>query len=96
MSNKRGIIGECMMDFEKLREMAELTIKGIEKKQDEEDKDTKYIRNERNFGTFQRSFTLSTQVQSDKVKATYNDGILTITIPKKEEVKPKEIPITIE
>jgi len=67
-----------------------LTIKG-EKKED----DHNYHRVERRYGTFQRSFTLPTQIQGNKVKAAYRDGVLTITMPKKEEVKPKEIPITV-
>jgi len=71
-----------------------LTIKG-EKKEEKKEEDHNYHRVERRYGTFQRSFTLPTQVESDKVKAAYKDGVLTITLPKKEEVKPKEIPISV-
>jgi len=72
-----------------------LTMKG-EKKQEKEEKDANYHRIERSYGSFCRSFTLPTSVKTDKIKATYKDGILTITLPKTEEVKPKEIPISIE
>jgi HSP20 family protein len=71
-----------------------LTIKG-EKKEEKKEDDHNYHRVERRYGTFQRSFTLPTQIQGSKVKAAYKDGVLTITMPKKEEVKPKEIPITV-
>jgi HSP20 family protein len=72
-----------------------LTLSG-EKKQENEEKNANYHRIERTYGSFRRSFTLPTPVESDKVKATYKDGILRITLPKTEEVKAKEIPISIE
>jgi len=71
-----------------------LTIKG-EKKEEKKEENHNYHRIERRFGTFQRSFTLPTQIEEKKVKASYKDGILTISMPKKEEAKPKEIPITV-
>ncbi len=72
-----------------------ITLKG-EKKQEKEQKDANYHRIERSYGSFCRSFTLPTAVKADKIKATYQDGILNVTLPKTEEVKPKEIPISIE
>jgi len=72
-----------------------LTLSG-EKKQEKEEKDANYHRMERSYGSFSRSFTLPTTVQADRVKAAYKDGILRITLPKSEEVKPKQIPITVE
>jgi HSP20 family protein len=72
-----------------------LTLSG-EKKEEKEEKDANYHRMERSYGSFSRSFTLPTTVQADKVKAAYKDGILRITLPKSEEVKPKQIPITVE
>lgn len=72
-----------------------LTIKG-EKKGAEKESEGNYHRNERRFGTFQRSFTLGTQIETDKVKASCKDGLLVIEMPKKEEVKPREIPISIK
>jgi HSP20 family protein len=72
-----------------------LTLKG-EKKQEKEEKDKNYHRIERNYGSFCRSFQLPTSVKSDKVKASYKDGVLSVTLPKTEDVKPKEIPISID
>ena len=72
-----------------------LTLKG-EKKQEKEEKDKNYHRIERSYGSFCRSFQLPTSVKTDKIKASYKDGVLNVTLPKTEEVKPKEIPINIE
>jgi HSP20 family protein len=72
-----------------------LTLSG-ERKQEKEEKNANYHRIERSYGSFSRSFTLPTPVQSDKVKAIYKNGMLRITLPKTEEVKPKEIPISLE
>ena len=52
-------------------------------------------RSERYVGTFRRSITLPTRVDSDKVSATYKDGILTITLPKSEEAMPKQIQVSV-
>jgi HSP20 family protein len=52
-----------------------------------------YVHLERPYGTFQRSFNLSVPVQSDGVRADYKDGVLTITLPKQEAVKPRKIQI---
>jgi HSP20 family protein len=52
-----------------------------------------YIHLERPFGTFQRTFNLSVPVQSDKVNASYKEGVLTVTLPKQEAVKPRKIQI---
>ncbi|MGB2989293.1 MAG: Hsp20/alpha crystallin family protein [Candidatus Zixiibacteriota bacterium] len=71
-----------------------LTLKG-EKKQEKEEKETDYHRIERSYGSFCRSFQLPTTVRADKIKANYKDGVLSIILPKTEEVKPKEIPIGI-
>lgn len=71
-----------------------LTIKG-EKKQEKEEKDASFHRTERVYGSFERSFTLPSGVKSDKIDATYKDGVLTITLPKVEEAKPKEIEVKV-
>lgn len=71
-----------------------LSIKG-ERKFLQEDK-KKYIRVERPYGPFQRSFSIGVPVQPDKIKATYKDGVLEIVIPKAEEIKPKKIQINAE
>ena len=71
-----------------------LTIKG-EKKQEKEEKDTSFHRLERSYGFFTRSFSLPTTVQADKIRASYDKGVLRVELPKAEEVKPKEIPISV-
>jgi len=72
-----------------------LTIKG-ERKFEDEDKKDDYVRVERFYGRFQRSFTIGIPVKSDEVKAAYKDGILEVTIPKAEEVKPKKVDVAVE
>ncbi len=67
-----------------------LSVSG-ERKSDETFKDAEVYREERFFGRFQRTVSLPTPVTSDKVKAQYLDGILTVTLPKAEEAKPKQI-----
>ena len=52
-----------------------------------------YVHLERPYGTFQRSFNLSVPVQPDGVRADYKDGVLTVTLPKQEAVKPRKIQI---
>ena len=71
-----------------------LTIRG-ERKFDAEHKD-QYLRIERPYGQFQRSFSIGVPVQPDKIKASYKDGILEIVVPKAEEVTPKKIEINAE
>jgi HSP20 family protein len=72
-----------------------LTLKG-EKKDEKEIKKENYHRIERSYGSFQRSVSIPAGVQADKAKAIYKDGVLTITIPKAEETKPKSIKINVE
>ncbi len=72
-----------------------LTIRG-EKKQEKEEKNENYHRVERAYGMFQRSFTLPTTVDPKKIKATFKDGVLKIKLPKTEEARMKEIPISVE
>lgn len=71
-----------------------LTIKG-EKKEEKEEKDLNLHRVERTFGTFERAFSLPANVKSDKIDASFKDGILTVTLPKVEEAKPKEIEVKV-
>lgn len=71
-----------------------LTLKG-EKKREQEVENTNYHLSERCFGGFERSFTLPTNIQNDKVTATYKNGILNVTLPKAEEAKPKEISVKV-
>ena len=72
----------------------ELSISG-ERVQEEESKDTKWHRVERTFGRYFRSFTLPKEIKEEKIKAEIKEGQLTITIPKADEVKPKEIEISL-
>jgi HSP20 family protein len=72
-----------------------LTIKG-EKKQEKEEKEANYHLVERSYGAFVRSVRLPREVQSDKISASYKDGILKIALPKSEEAKKKEIKIKVE
>jgi len=72
-----------------------LMIKG-EKKQEKEEKEENYHLTERRYGTFIRSILLPQEVESDKIRASYKDGILKITLPKSEEAKKNEIKIKVE
>lgn len=69
-----------------------LTLKG-ERSSESEVKDDNYYRRERFFGKFERAFTLPADVDPDKIKADYKDGVLKIDIPKPEEKKPRQITI---
>ncbi len=72
-----------------------LVIKG-EKKKDAEVKEDDYYRVERYYGSFYRALPLPAEVDADKVEATYEDGVLTLNLPKKEEAKPKQIRIEVK
>jgi len=69
-----------------------LTIKG-ERRLEKEDKKENYHRIERQFGSFSRSLNLGEKVKADGIEAAYKDGILTVTLPKAEESKPKKIEV---
>ena len=72
-----------------------LTING-ETKSEEQFEEGSYIRKERRFGSFQRAFSLPTSVASDKAKAEFEHGVLTLTLPKAETAKPKSIKVTMK
>ena len=72
-----------------------LTIRG-EKKKEAEKKGENFHRVERASGSFQRSFTMPVSVRSDKIEATYDNGVLSITLPKAEEAKPEEIEVKVK
>jgi HSP20 family protein len=64
---------------------------------EQEEKDEIYTRREFGYSSFKRTFTLPDSIESDKVKASYEDGILMVTLPKREEAKqkpPKRIEIS--
>ena len=72
-----------------------LTIKG-EKKKEEEIKEENYYRAERSYGSFVRTLELPKDVHTDKVKATFNNGILEVRLPKTEEAKAKEVKVKVD
>ena len=69
-----------------------LTLKG-ERTYENEVKEDKYTLRERAYGTFQRSFTLPAETDSEKIKAAYKDGVLKLNIPKPASSRPKQITI---
>ena len=69
-----------------------LTIRG-EKKQQAEEKNERVHRYERSYGSFERSFTLPSTVDPEKIVAKYEHGVLTVSIPKAERARPREIPV---
>jgi HSP20 family protein len=72
-----------------------LTIRG-ETKSQEEVEEGNYVRREIRYGSFSRSVHIPTRVEADQADADYTDGILTLTLPKAEAVKPKAIKVTIK
>ena len=71
------------------------TLIGERKSEDEEKRDG-YQRLERAYGSFARAFSLPDSVDSEKVLAEYRDGLLTVTLPKREESKPKKVKISVQ
>lgn len=71
-----------------------LTISG-ERKEEKEEKGKNFVKKEKTFGSFMRSFSLPHSVDSKGIKAAYKEGVLNITVPKSEESKPKEIKIEV-
>jgi HSP20 family protein len=69
-----------------------LTIEG-EHKEEKEVKEADYFRKERRYGAFSRSVVIPVPVKSEKAEAEFEDGVLTLTLPKTEEVKPKQIQV---
>ena len=71
-----------------------LTIRG-ERKFEKNVNEENYLRVERSYGSFARSFTLANSVNSEAIKADYQNGVLTLSIPKREEAKPKQIKVNV-
>jgi HSP20 family protein len=71
-----------------------LSIRG-EKKQQAEEKNERVHRYERSYGTFERTFSLPSTVDPDRIAANYEHGILTVSIPKAERARPREIPVKV-
>jgi HSP20 family protein len=72
-----------------------LTIRG-ERKFEKEVSENNYLRVERSYGSFSRSFSLANTVNAEAIKADYKNGVLTLSIPKREEAKPKQIKVNVE
>ncbi len=71
-----------------------LTIRGERKFEKKVNQDN-YLRVERAYGAFSRSFSLANTVNSEGIKAGYQNGVLTLSIPKREEAKPKQIKVNV-
>jgi HSP20 family protein len=71
-----------------------LTIRG-ERKFEKKVNEDNYLRVERAYGAFSRSFSLASTVNPEGVKADYQNGVLTLSIPKREEAKPKQIKVNV-
>ena len=71
-----------------------LTIRG-ERKFEEKVKEDNYLRIERTYGSFSRSFSLPNSVNSEAIKAEYKNGVLTVELPKRAESKPKQVKINV-
>ncbi|MDD4635713.1 MAG: Hsp20/alpha crystallin family protein [Dehalococcoidales bacterium] len=69
-----------------------LTVKG-EHKEEKEEKETNYYRRELKYGSFSRSVNLPAVVNADQAEAVFENGILTLTLPKAEEAKPRQIKV---
>jgi HSP20 family protein len=69
-----------------------LTVRG-EKQQEEEESDDRVHRIERIYGMFQRTFVLPNTVDPERIEARYENGVLTVSIPKTERARPREIPV---
>ena len=72
-----------------------LTIRGERKFEKKVDEDN-YLRVERSYGSFSRSFSLANTVNVEAIQADYKNGVLTLSIPKREEAKPKQIKVRVE
>jgi HSP20 family protein len=72
-----------------------LTIRG-ERKFEKKVNENNYLRVERSYGAFSRSFSLASSVNTEAIKADYKNGVLTLSVPKREEAKPKQIKVTVD
>lgn len=92
---KADLPGVDKKDIDVKLENGVLSIRGEKQTESETGKGTKRHRTERFHGSFARSFTLPDAVKADRVDASYKDGVLSLTIPKEEEAKPKSIDIKV-
>ena len=92
---KAELAGLKKEDIQISLEDGSLTLSG-ERKQEQKQENGQVYRSERWEGRFHRSISLPCRVDAEKITATYNEGVLTVTLPKAEEAKPKQIPITVK
>jgi len=92
---KADLPGVDKKDIEVKFEGGVLTIRGEKHTETETGKGTKRHRTERFHGSFARSFTLPDAIKTDKMDASYKDGVLSMKIPKEEKAKPKAINIKV-
>lgn len=85
-------VNEKDMDIQVENNM--LTIRG-ERKFEQKVKEDNYLRVERTYGSFSRSFSLPSTINSESIKAEYKNGVLTIELPKRAESKPKQVKINV-
>lgn len=91
---KAELPGVDPKDIEVRVEDGTLYLKG-QRKFEKDTKEENYHRIERSYGSFTRSFALPRSVNPDQVQANYKDGVLTLTLPKREEAKPKTIKVQV-
>lgn len=91
---KADVPGVELKDIDIHLENGTLTVKG-DRKFEKEEKGKGFHRMERNYGSFVRYFTVPETVNAEQVKADYQAGVLTITLPKKEVAKPKAIKVQV-
>ena len=72
-----------------------LTIRGERRREEVRENETVH-RIEREYGVFERSFTLPRSADAEKIQAKYKDGVLSLTVPKREEAKPKSLKVNVE
>lgn len=75
-------------------ENSTLTLRG-EKRQVAEERTERVHRYERSYGAFERTFTLPSTVDAERIQASYQNGVLTVVLPKVERAKPREIPVSV-
>ena len=92
---KAELPGMKKEDIEVTLTDTDITISG-EKKKEEEVKKKDYYKYERSYGSFCRTFSLPAEVQANKVKSTFKDGVLEVRMPKSEKAKSKEVKVKVE
>jgi len=92
---KADLPGVEMKDIQIELEQGTLTVKGERQFERKDDKAIGYHRLERNYGQFKRCFSVLDTIDAEQVKAGFSNGVLTITLPKKEAAKPRTIKVEV-